>query len=184
MLSLVYVTGVQGRLWTDWFGCVSMAIREMFFCSVWRYGGFGHYTIRWCFVAVCLLIPLLADSIKGFLREFRGSGSLSAGATEVRQQVAILSCGDPPKWLCPPSQILSLSCDAGCRQDVEVGALGWVLRDHEGQLRGARCRRLCATFDLAGDLGYCRWIDSLTTIRLLRDEEVNLMIGRSLVEEI
>lgn len=54
------------------------------------------------FVAVCLLIPLLADSIKGFLREFRGSGSLSAGATEVRQQVAILSCGDPPKWLRPP----------------------------------------------------------------------------------
>lgn len=126
-----------------------------------------------------LQIPL-----KAFLESLEDLGACRRARPKFDSKLRFCHVGILPNGCVPLSQILSLSCDAGCRQDVEVGALGWVLRDHEGQLRGARCRRLCATFDLAGDLGYCRWIDSLTTIRLLRDEEVNLMIGRSLVEEI
>lgn len=53
----------------------------------------------------------------------------------------------PPWWVHTLTQVLTLSCDVGWRQDAGVGASGWVLMDHEGQLCGVSCRRVSGGYD-------------------------------------
>lgn len=175
-------------------------VRWWHFCGVWC---IWEARNRVVFQREEGALIILIDYIRGFLLEYWSTSSVGVRVNVGRWDVVIrddAAYSKEGRWVCLPNGCLPLSCDVFWDAKECKSGIGWVLRDHMGELITANGRVVRGLFNVlfievqavvvglhvvSSIVKLSLVVESANVIgvRLLNGEEVVLTLVQSMVEK-